>query len=269
MLRWWPRLAAFDEFQSGVECNLEEPFQLRRACEMTQVVFADESGNGDRAMPLVVACIRVQHEALESLSENLVDLRTELLADPSFSGHASMDSLLEHGFHRTGDLPDTQVRFLETLQGNVGFRAFVSFLKPEDRAESSPNHDLERLYGAVLPSVLQTNFRSTTEVIIESGDRSAEGALRSVVRNWSAVDRYGEEPNVTVKAKAEEPLLALADYFAGVIGASLRKDASTFDASVMEYRHLQRLLPDLAYLVDVGGGKAWSRATIDQFPGSW
>jgi len=236
---------------------------------MTQVVFADESGNGDRAMPLVAACIRVQQVALESLTGSLADLRTELLADPSFSGHASMDSLFEHGFHRTGDLPDTQVRFLETLQGSVGFRAFISFLKPEDRTESGSYGDLERVYGSVLPSVLQTNFRSTTEVVIESGDKGAESALRSVVRHWSAADRYGQEPEIAVRSKAEEPLLALADYFAGVVGASLKKDASTFDASVMEYRHLQRLLPDVAYLVDVGGGKAWSRATIDQFPGSW
>lgn len=236
---------------------------------MSQLLVADESGNGSTELPLVVAVVAVQTESEVGLRNSLVELRQAILEDPAFEGHKSRSSLVKRGFHRTDDLPDIQSKFLEKLQSEVGFRAYLAYAARADRAGVADEELLPRLYGKLMRTVMPTNFRTTERVAIESGDTIAERALKTAITSWASRDRHGTKPVVEVPTKLEEPLLGIADYFAGLIAACLQKDPSTFSARDLEHRQLARVLPEIALITDLKGKKVFNRSNIDHFIGSW
>lgn len=227
-------------------------------------LYMDESGNGNRNLPLLVGAIATDVDAADVENE-IRHLYQELSARRSLSGLPSFEEFRKNGFHAKNDPFEISIPFLELIQKSIGFKAYVYFTDRSNHSNSPEPDQIEHLYSIlVADNLIRYRFHSEVYCLIEENSE-----LRDLVRKLPslatkmAAERLGRNislPPLHVKMikKSDAMSLAIIDYIMMAISRWIRK-GYTRDVKDRDYRYFREIQPTLSLLYSVEQGMLLNR----------
>ena len=233
-------------------------------------LYMDESGNGNRDLPLLVGAIATDVDT-EDIEAEIRGLYEELSARRALSGLPSFEEFRRNGFHAKNDPPEVRTPFLEFIQKTVGFKAYVYFTDRTSSPNLSEPQQIEQLYAIlVADNLIRYRTHPKISCVIEENSE-----LRRLVRtlpelaNSKALERLGREvplPALRVRMvqKGESMSLAIIDYVMMAVSRWIRSEYSR-DISKREYRAFREISPTLSLLYSLESGLLLNRKdnTVD------
>lgn len=224
----------------------------------------DESGNGNRDLPLIVGAIATDVDA-DDIEAEVRRLYEELSARRALSGLTSFEEFRRNGFHAKNDPIEVATPFLELIQKIIGFKTYVYFSDRSSLSHLSELQQIEHLYGILVADNL-IRYRAHSEIYCVIEENSE---LRGLARTLPALSaekvfaRLGREVplpvlHVSMVKKGESMSLAIIDYVMMAVSRWIRVDYSR-DIAKREYRNFREIAPTLSLLYSVERGMLMNR----------
>ncbi len=231
-------------------------------------IYMDESGNGNKDLPLIVGAIVTEVDA-DSIESEIRHLYEELSARRALRGLSTFEEFRKNGFHAKNDPPEISTPFLELIQRAIGFKAYVYFTDRSTFVNLSEAQQIEQLY-AILVADLLIRYRSRSEIYCLLEENSE---LRKLVRTLpdlaarKVVDRLGRSVDlptlrVSMVKKQEVMSLAVIDYVMMAVSRWVRINYSR-DVSDRKYRGFREIAPVLSVLYSAESGLLLNRKVDD------
>lgn len=250
-------------FEQACKAEGLEPTFLSRADAATRAVslFVDESivsVNGKRCLLLGMVVV----EDSDSVRQQMNALRETFLADPFAPGRKA--KIKRHGLHWT-DLHETQRAQVVEAISSLPLRVFVALAgMPTDEGRPAL---VQRLLTHLLERRLKTLDGAIVELAIETGTGASSGQLEATTKlcHTKLAQQNAKRPmsiSVRVVAKRDEPCLALADIFLGVLSHFLsdaHDNADTTGAISAARSNFERVRTKFRVISDLDADVAYSR----------
>ena len=255
--KWSPHKQIWNELLVHEELGPSYPSAHFRGAGSAQILI-DETVvevNGDAYMCLAAAEIvfpgqgslaeDIFGSVLAKLRGDLRNLAEKYRLDPYSAGR--VDHLARKGLHFTDDPMDLQTKVVEFIAG-LPMQIYLVFQRTDGDYEECYLH----LLGSLLRGRLAARRQDVLSVVLESNPQIDESKTRSLIESIHSEIGGRGLLRVSSQSKASEPLLAIADYSAGVF-FSQRKDQP------IQIQRFERLRNRYRYIANLAHGLRFNR----------
>lgn len=185
-------------------------------------------------------------KVLAKLRDDLRNLAERYQQDPYSAGR--VDHLAHKGLHFTDDPMDLQTKVVEFLAG-VPMQIYLVF-------QHCAGKDYEECYlhllGSLLRGRLAARRQDALSVVLESNPQIDESKAQSLINSIHSEIGSGRPLRVSSQTKVSEPLLAIADYSAGIFFSQRKNQA-------IQIRRFERLRNRYRYIANLSHGLRFNR----------
>jgi len=233
--------------------------------------YMDESSNGHEDLPLLVGVLVTDIDA-DEIEVQVQSLYRRLAARRTLQGWRSFERFREKGFHAAEDLPEISVPFIELIQQQMGFKAYVAITDRRTLSSATEPQQIEYMYELLISDNL-IRYRGHPEILcyIEEND-ALSGLTRSLPANAQrrATEKLGKTgplPTLKVEMRRKQALMSIAiiDYIMMAVSRWARIGYKR-DPSLREYRTFRQIEPTISLLYSLEDGVLSSRKV--RFPRS-
>lgn len=182
---------------------------------------------------------------LDKIRDELRKLAQHYHLDPYSAGR--VDHLPQKGLHFTDDPMDLQTSVVESI-AKLPIQIYLGFQQQAGDYQEC----YVRLLRALLRARLAARRQDTLEIAIEINPQVDRSRICTLIESMYSEVGGGGALSVHTRSKLEEPLLAIADYGAGVFFA-LRKDQE------IHTRRFERLRNRYRYITNLSRGLRFNR----------
>lgn len=188
----------------------------------------------------------IAERVLVKLRDDLRNLADKYHQDPYSAGR--VDHLAYKGLHFTDDPMDLQTKVIEYLAG-LPIQIYLVF-------QYYDRNDYEQCYlhllGSLLRGRLAARRQDVLSVVLESNPQVDESKARLLIESIHS-ELGGCRPlKVSSESKASEPLLAIADYSAGIFFSQRKNQA-------IQIQRFERLRNRYRYIANLSHGLRFNR----------
>jgi hypothetical protein len=227
-------------------------------------MYMDESGNGNKDLPLIVGAIATDVDA-DNLEFEIKRLYEELSARRAYRGWPSFEDFRKNGFHAKNDPVEISAPFMELIQRNIGFKAYLYITDRSTPPELTESAQIELLYSTLLADNL-IRHQSRAEILCFIEENNSIGNLPKILPNLAT--RRAEERlegatrlpilRVSMIKKQEAMSMALIDYIMSAVSRWVRSGYTT-EISEYGYRSFRAVESAISVLYSLERGLFFNR----------